>query len=249
MSATWRLSATAIVVKSLAVLVATSVAAQPALQQHVTEQHVRDLGYVRFDIPLNYRLRIHVGEAFGAANMASKVQCGGFAMTGAYIKLNQDIPDGLLIADGKRYGSDNGRTDGGFLTISGAAVSLQRARSFRQTANASPTQVYSQPILVIDGHVDWGLNRPERTNRVALGKYRDGGLFMVMAFNTDRNGMSAVTLGQFAADVLENSTRPIDWLLNFDGGPSAFLYNHSGRSYGPANGRVISYFCAEPVND
>lgn len=206
----------------------------------------RRVAYARIDIPANYRLTIRVTKPFALASLSKNAACRGFAMTGGYMSKLSSVPDGLIVVGGKIRGKDNGRTDGGFVQIQGASVSLRRAGLPRSAVTADVDQIYSQPILIFGGAID-GRFRDGKANRVALGKYRDGGLFFVIAYNDDRNGLSALTLTEFAKDVVAISPKKVDWLVNFDGGPSAFLKSPD-RTVANTNGSVASYLCAEVPN-
>lgn len=204
------------------------------------------VAYARADVPIGYRLKIYVPKPFALASLSQNNTCRGFAMTGGYTSARAAVPDGLIVVAGKVRGKDNLRQDGGIVQTSGSVVTLHRASLPRPSASSGTDQIYSQPILISNGLVD-GRFRKGKANRVALGKYRDGGLFMIMAYNGDANGMSAVTLSEFANDVIILSPKKVDWLINFDGGPSAFLAS-PGHAITFTNGSVTSYLCAEPSN-
>lgn len=238
------------VAASLALLVGAPGRAQVTSNPSLTR--VRDMAYAWYDVPAGHALRIRVVPMFTTGHLSSTVECRGTAITGAYTSRTRPAPDGLVVVAGRVLARDNGRPDGGMVTLQGSSASLERAPEFRARVRSGAgigdgDLIYSQPILIADGKVDRDLKRRERANRVALGRYRDGGSFMVMAYNTDRGGLSAVTLGQFAADVLSLAKRPVDWLINFDGGPSAFMFNAAGASISPGRGKVTSYICAEPT--
>lgn len=223
----------------------------PASAFVIQELHKGDKGrrvaYARVDVPADYRLKIRVPKPFVLASLSKNVSCRGFAMTGGYMSKLRPVPDGLIVVGGKVRGKDNRRLDGGFVQIQGPSVSLRRATLPRSVVTTDVDQIYSQPILVYGGAIDSRF-KGGRANRVALGKYQDGSLFFVMAYNGDRNGLSAVTLTEFAKDVLAISHKKVDWLMNFDGGPSAFLTSPD-RTIAYTNGSVSSYLCAEASID
>jgi len=224
-----------------------SVATAPAAQASIEVRKVRKLHYAWANIPLSYQLSIRVPKPFSTANLSASIQCQGIAMTGGYTLQTRNAPAGLIVVGGKVVGKDNNRQDGGFLEVRGASVALRRAKGPRPAPANGVDQIHSQPILIYDGVID-GHFKGGRANRIAIGQYADASLFMVMALNADRNGMSAATLGQFAQDVLDGAPKKVTWLLNFDGGPSAFLYGRNGGTVAPTAGMITSYLCAEPRN-
>ncbi|UYV15931.1 phosphodiester glycosidase family protein [Porphyrobacter sp. ULC335] len=219
---------------------------QPAVPK-ISAREVRDIGYVWVDVPHNFRLKIRVPRPFNVQDADTNVQCAGIAMTGGYSLKSRAAPEGLIVIDGRQVSPHTTRMDGGVLDIRGSQASLVR-RSAVQPASPLTSQIYSQPILIFDGKID-GTFKKGKANRIALGKYVDGQIFMVMAFNGSRGGMSAVTLRQFAVDVGALTPRKVDWLLAFDGGPSAFIKVAGQRSVSATNGKIVSYLCAEPEND
>lgn len=223
------------------------VASPPVAQPSIEVRKVRELHYAWANIPPSYRVSIRVPKPFSTANLSSSIQCQGVAMTGGYTQQMRSAPAGLIVIGGKVVGKDNNRQDGGFLEIRGSSVSLRRAKGPRPAPTNGVDQIHSQPILIFAGAID-GHFKGGRANRIAIGQYTDASLFMVMALNRDRNGMSAVTLGQFAQDVLAGAPKKVSWLLNFDGGPSAFLYERNGGTIAPTAGMITSYLCAEPSN-
>ena len=205
------------------------------------------IAYAWVSIPASHRLRIKVPRPFLTSAVSANIQCKGIAMTGGYTRRNRVVPDGLIVIKGKIVGQDNRRKDGGILELRGSSVSIRRAKAARPAPDAAVDQIYAQPILINDGKIDSGF-LDGAANRVALGRYQDGTLFMVMAYDQSALGTSAVTLTRFARDVLTSSGKKVDWLLNFDGGPSAFLYANGSPPVAPGNGQITSYLCAEPAD-
>lgn len=213
----------------------------------ISAKEVRGIGYAWLDVPHNFRLKIRVPRPFNVQDADTAVRCAGVAMTGGYSLRGRAAPEGLIIIEGRQVSPHTTRMDGGVLDIRGSQASLFR-RSAVRPASPLTSQIYSQPILIFDGKID-GTFKKGKANRIALGKYVDGQMFMVMAFNGSRRGTSAVTLSQFAVDVAALTPRKVDWLLAFDGGPSAFIKVAGQRSVSATNGKIVSYLCAEPEND
>jgi len=226
---------------------AESVSPAEAEVPKIAARDMRGIGYAWVDVPRNFRLKIRVPRPFNVQDANANVRCAGVAMTGGYSLISRKAPEGLIVIDGRQVSPHIKRVDGGVLDIRGSQVSLVR-RSAVQPASPSTSQIYSQPILIFDGKID-GTFKNGKANRIALGKYVDGQIFMVMAFNGSRGGMSAVTLRQFAVDVAALTPRKVDWLLAFDGGPSAFIKVAGQRLVSATNGTSVSYLCAEPEND
>jgi hypothetical protein len=219
---------------------------QPAKSEvpKIVARAVRSIGYAWVDVPRNFRLKIRVPRPFNVQDADANVRCAGVAMTGGYSIIDRAAPEGLIVIDGRQVSPHITRMDGGILDIRGSQVSLVR-RSAVQPASPSTSQIYSQPILIFGGKID-GTFKNGKANRIAIGKYVDGQIFMVMAFDGSRSGMSAVTLRQFAVDVAALTPRKVDWLLAFDGGPSAFIKVAGQRLVSATNGISVSYLCAEP---
>lgn len=239
----------ALVGASLPLLGLQAEAVSPTVREtpKLSVKNVRGIGYAWVDVPRSFRLNIRVPRPFNIQDAAANVRCAGVAMTGGYMMRDRMAPEGLVVIDGRQVNPHNQRKDGGILDIRGSQVTLYR-RNAPQRAVESASQIYSQPILILDGKID-GSFKNDRANRIAMGKYADGQMFMVMAFDTSRGGLSAVSLNQFAVDTIGLSNRKIDWLLNFDGGPSAFLQVAGERLVSLTNGKSVSYLCAEPRND
>lgn len=234
---------------TLTALGARAESVSPAVTEmpKIASRDVSGIGYAWVDVPRNYRLKIRVPRPFNVQDADANIQCSGVAMTGGYSLRNRAAPEGLIIIDGRQISPHTSRMDGGVLDIRGSQAILVRRKSL-QPASPTTSQIYSQPILIFDGRID-GTFKDGKANRIALGKYGDGQIFMVMAFNGSRGGMSAVTLHQFAVDVTGLTPRKVDWLLAFDGGPSAFLKVSGQRLVSATNGTSVSYLCAEPGND
>lgn len=200
------------------------------------------VGFATIRLPSHLKLSVKVVDWAGAKYASSFVKCAGAAMTGGYSS-EYHRPDGLVVIDGKQIAPIKPRNDGGIVVFSGddtRVLRMTERTNWPKLVNA----IQTQPILIEDGKIDYPLLDSNAANRVALGKLKRGGFFMIMAYNADRNGLSALTLLDFAQAVQAQMNGDVDWLVNFDGGPSAFLITGE-QAVAPANGGVTSYICAE----
>lgn len=225
---------------------AVTSSAQPGAAGQIQRYQLGTVFYAFVIIPDGYQLKVRTPTPFVLTDLATNLRCTGFAITGAYAGANGAV-EGLVVDEGRILSQQSGRSDGGFVAFDGTSVAISRVPDRPSWSGGRPISVVqSHPILIMNGSIDLPLNDPQPANRVSMGKLEDGRLFMAMAYNSDRQGLSAVTLLQFAQGVDQLLDGRVDWLMNFDGGPSAFLV--AGRTaVAPSPGRVASYLCAEPA--
>ena len=207
-------------------------------------EKIKDIGYATVILPPRFTLQIKSGEAFGLGKLSKNVDCSGYAITGGFMKRNPRSSIGLILIDGKEISQLSERKTGGILIVNNKEVNLHRRKNKNTWEASSGDKLQSHPILIYEGKVDTPLNDKRKANRTALGKLKNGRLFMVMAFNTDPGGISAVGLKRFALDVKKIMKSSVEWMINLDGGPSAFIRSPT-RTIAPTAGVIISYLCAE----
>ena len=220
--------------------------AQTLVAGELQRYRIGSVFYALVVIPDAYRLSVRTPAPFVLTDLATNLRCDGFAITGAYSeKITGDV-EGLVVVEGQQVSKQSTRNDGGFLVLDEVSADLSRVGTPPSWSDDNPVSVVqSHPILIMNGNIDRPLKDPRKANRVALGKLEGGSLFMAMAYNNDLQGLSAVTLLRFAQNLDQILSGQVDWLMNFDGGPSAFL-TAGNTAVAPSPGRVVSYLCAEP---
>lgn len=202
------------------------------------------VGYVWTRIPQDFQLILKAPTNFSLSHLSQNAECNGVAFTGGFSHANPFRSDGLVVVDGKRISAASSRETGGVLSIEPNSVSLLRTRIWRDGSDESHSKLQSHPILIFDGDIDYPLADERLANRVALGLTKGAQLFVIMAFDNDPEGLSAVKLVAFAQVAKRLLEDDIEWLLNLDGGPSAFIHT-AERTYSPSAGGISSYFCAQ----
>ncbi|MEO0568821.1 MAG: phosphodiester glycosidase family protein [Pseudomonadota bacterium] len=189
-------------------------------------------------------MRIIPVETQGVVTLIRSSVCSGYFATGGFT--DEMSPNTLLEVNGERLSKLQKRAhnDGGVLVVEDESIQLLRYAERRKLRRMSGDKLQSHPILVMDNAVDKPLNDKRMGNRVAVGLLKDGRIILAMAHDEERQGTTATTTGQFAEKILEIIDDEISWLLNLDGGASAFLVTPN-YMIAPSNGLVSSYICVE----
>lgn len=203
---------------------------------------VGDIAFVYVKIPNHFNLKIVAPKPFLISEMSSRIDCNGVAITGGFFDEN-DRHDGLIVISGSEVSPVKKIQEGGVVSVNDSQVDIYRIGDFLKRAPSGDFQIQSPQILIIDGKIDPLDNRKE-ASRVALGRLKSGELVMIAAFSVDWEARLGITLRSFAAEAQALFGGRLDWLVNFDGGPNAFLYTPE-RSFATLSGTVFSYLCAE----
>jgi len=236
---------------SLAALPApASAQARPVASPRIETASFDGVTYAWSILPRDWRVAVRRPIRSGRlAGIAANLRCGGIAMTGGYSRYDDRgklVPNDLVVMNGRTVSARNGRRDGGFLILGSGHERIVRTRDLPPTRAIGGDAIQSTPILVLDGAVDLPLADERRSNRIAFGRLRDGRRVMIAAYDRHPGASSAVTLRGFAERSLQILGGRLDWLMNFDGGPSVFLATR-GRTIVPAPGEITTYLCAEPA--
>ncbi len=242
--AKWTTAASLLAATLMAGVWTPAVRAQPPPQLQVKAVG-KDLAYAYVILPADYRLSVKFPSGNGRVAQISKIlRCDGVAMTGGFSRRSDPKkPEGLLIVDGGQVSRFKRRPDGGIVVLEDGAARIFRLRDRARWPDGSRNVIQSHPILFMNGKLD-PLGAPEKANRVALGRLKDGRHFMIMAYDKDRSGLSALSLKEFAEGASTMLDHKIDWMMNFDGGPSVFLATRE-KAISPSTGEITSYLCAE----
>lgn len=194
--------------------------------------------------PKDLNLRIVRVPAQGVNQLLQSSHCSGYSITGGFTDKME--PSSLIEIAGEKLSNLERRpgNDGGILVIARDSLKLVRYRQRNTLSQHDGDKIQSYPVLIMNDTVDAPLKDRRLGNRVGFGLLEDGRLIFAIAHNQDRQGTTATTTKLFAKTILELIDPKIEWLLNFDGGASAFLTTPE-QVIAPSNGFVSSFLCAE----
>lgn len=233
---------------SLLLVLATTAASAPDTGPSMVEIHLPGRPNVTYAYAIADAKAFDVSvRAFDRPTQTDQVgdqnECNGLAVTGGFSSKrgNTVAPEGLIRTRTGQISDIAPWRDGGVISIQHGRPQIMRIADWRVSPVAGGMTVQAHPLLVFDGHVDFDLRRPERSNRIAVGRLKNGDIVFVGAFTTIND---AVTLKQFAEDATRIFGGNLEALLNMDGGPSAFMVSKN-VGLRPALGLVTTFFCAE----